>query len=117
MKRMMKIIELPPIEDNQSIVTIELKIKRPGLIRQTSVMVKPTNIGVIMQATGRKPQMELVPVIVCEIDPDLADQEPEDRKFYVVPPGITVESEIWGLEYRGSFLYPQGIILFLFEEI
>lgn len=112
MKVAMTIVELPAVESNQTVTSAELRIRRPGIIRHTTVMAKPDNLSVIMQATGRKPRVELVPVMICEVDPD--STEDKLRKFLIVPPEHTLES--YQLNYRGHFTYPQGVIMFLFEE-
>lgn len=115
MKRTMDIQELPAIDDPRKPVKAILTVRGPGIVRQTSVMAKPMKVSVITSVTGKSsPQMELIPVIIFEIDPDA---EKRDRAFIVIPPGTTIEvSDDKRLEYRGSFMYPQGAIFFMFEE-
>lgn len=116
MKRTMDIQELPPLDDPRKPVKALLRVRGPGIVRQTSVMAKPMKVSVIASVNGQKNQhnMELFPVAIFEIDPS-ADET--DRAFIIIPPGMTIEVEdSKTLEYRGSFLYPQGAIFFLFEE-
>lgn len=114
MKRTMFICELPPIEDPRKPVQAVVSVKSPGIVRQTSVMAKPTAISVITRATGRDPQVELIPVVIFEIDPDA---ESRDLKLTIIPHGMTISvEEPVKLEFLGVFTYPQGIPFYLFEE-
>lgn len=115
MKRTMDIKELPAIDDPSKPVKAIMTVRGPGIVRQTSVMAKPMKVSIIASVSGKTaPQMELLPVVIFEVDPDA---EEKDRLFIVIPPGMTIEVPNGKmLEYRGSFLYPQGAIFFMFEE-
>lgn len=113
MKRAMEFHELEPIDDPRKVSSASLKVRGPGIVRQTSVLAKPLSISVITSAKSSEPRVELVPVIIFEIDPDA---RPKNRLFSISPPGTVIECNN-PLEYRGSFIYPQGAIFFLFEEI
>lgn len=76
--------------------------------------MQPARVApIITNPTQQGQPMELIPVAIFEVDPD---QEEEDRNLIVIPPGKTVESPN-ALEFRGVFMYPQGVIFFLFEEM
>lgn len=113
MKRAMEFHELAPIDDPRKVVSATLKVRGPGIIRQTSVIAKPFPLTSIIPAREHAPSHILAPVIIFEIDPDA---RPKNRSFSISPPGTVIECTNQ-IEYRGSFVYPQGAIFFLFEEI
>lgn len=115
MKRTMIVCELPPIENPRQSVKAIVSIKEPGIARHTSVMAKPVSVNVITSATGREPQVELIPVVIFEVDPD---RESRDRKLMIIPMGTTIEvTSPRRIKYLGTLTYPQGIPFYVFEEL
>lgn len=113
MKRTLKFEEMPIIDDVKGSVHKTIKVKRPGNVVQTLVSARPSKASIIASTKETGPMMELVPIIIFEVDPD--SQEEIDRKFIIIPAHMAIDSTGY-LEYRGSFLYPQGVIFFMFEE-
>lgn len=89
---------------------VEIEINGPGIVRGTMLSVKQTSLVV---ASPDAPQVTLVPTILFEIDPDAPKKK---RTFAILPVNKTIESQNQ-LEYRGHFLYPDGNIFFLYEEM
>lgn len=114
MNNVVRAVELPPIDDPTKSFTAKVRIGQSSLIVHTGVMAKPTAVSVVLRATSREPQMELIPVVFFHVE---TDGFPEvEREFIVLPPGVLWDTNS-DLEYRGSFHYPQGAIFFLFEVI
>lgn len=88
---------------------IEIDVHTKAVIRRCLLTARQPQVI----ANHAAPPIELVPTILFEIDPDNPKHK---RKFAIVPMGKTIES-ISHLEYRGEFLYPDGSIFFLYEEI
>lgn len=114
MSHLVRALELEPIDNPLKPVLVnKVRLKASARIIHTGVMAKPTTISVVLRSTGREPQMELVPVIFLQETDDAPEVE---RDFVVLPPGTALNTAET-LEYRGSFHYPQGAILFLFEVV
>lgn len=113
MKRTMTFAELGVIEDSKKHLSVTIEVREPATVRQALVQARKPVIAPLIQGVDPKSVLELHPIIVFEVDPD---GELKNHTFIVVPPGVTIDSEDT-LEYRGTFLYPQGNLFFLFEEI
>lgn len=112
MNNQVRALELPPIDDPTKPFVTKVKIGQSSRIIHTGVMARPTSVSVVLRATGREPQMELIPVVFLHVE---IDGFPEvEKELVVLPPGIIWDTDD-DLEYRGSFHYPQGAIFFLFE--
>ncbi len=123
MSSVVRVIELPPIDNPTKSHTVRVKMGSSSRIIHTGVMAKPTTVSVVLRATGRDPQMELIPVVFVHEDIDYYPGEEiefdltTEREFVVLPPGVVVNDAFEALELRGSFHYPQGAIFFLFEIV
>jgi hypothetical protein len=114
MKKKMHPEELSAIDDPNKMVCEVLEVKKSAVVRQCLVQARKPAISPIIQGIDPNKVIELIPTIILETDPD--DDEIVERTFLLVPFGVTVESES-SLEYRGSFVYPQGAVFTLFEEV
>ncbi len=88
---------------------IEIEVPERAQIRRCLLTARQAQVI----ALHDRPPVELVPTILFEADPD---KPKEKRKFAIVPMGKTIESNNL-IEYRGEFLYPDGMIFFVFEEL
>ena len=89
------------------------QVRKPGIVRNTLVQGKRPLISPIIQGIDPKNIVELHPTIVFEVDPS---EETEERTFILIAPGVTIDSNN-EIKYQGTFMYPQGNVVFLFEEI
>lgn len=109
MKRSIEEVRLP-----QGKFEFEVEIRKPGIIHNF-MMGYSRKQTAIADLSGREQQVvEEIPLLMVEVDPD---EEKVTRKFFVVPHGKAIESEM-KLLYRGTTQtgMGQGPLFHLFEE-
>lgn len=112
MNNRVRAFELPPIDDPTKPLVAKIKMGLSSRVIHAGVMAKPTAVSVVLRATGREPQMELIPVVF--IHDEMDDFLEVVKEFVMLPPGVVWNTNA-NLVHRGSFHYPQGAIFFLFE--
>lgn len=94
--------------------TVAFRLQEPGNIINTLTRLVPSQSSIISAgSTPVEPKMLPMLTIFYEADPD-ADLR--HREFILIPPGAAVDSPN-ELTYRGTFMLPQGNIVFLYEEL
>lgn len=112
MKRVLVPLALPAMKGTEA-AECDFDIADPGDIAECLIQVKPIVGGIVMAPEANKPQFEFIPTMLVNIDPDLP---PKRRHFIISPPMQVIESEK-DLVYRGRFLFPDGKMLCMYEEV
>lgn len=106
-------LEFPVMKGDEA-AEVDFEIMEPGDICDCIISVKEKQLSIISATKPQgKPDYEFIPVAMVAVDPD---SKPRKRHFIMTPPMRLVEST-GELIYRGRFLFPNGGLLILFEEI
>ncbi len=112
MKRVVIPVAFPSMKGDESL-ELDFELAEGGQIVDCILQVKQSVPNILMAKDAGKPQLEIIPTMLLSIDPDA---KPVKRHFLVIQP-LQVAETTGELAYRGRFLYPDGRMQVLFEEI
>lgn len=109
MKRSVIPLILNPIKTFDAVEFV-VELNDPGTVVDCVCQISEPKISLV--TPGQQQMPDLIPVVMVLIDPDAPKSK---HSFVMLPPTKILESEN-NFEYRGRFLFPNGIMLFLFEQ-
>ncbi len=112
MKRTVVPVVFPEMKGDEA-AEGSFEISEPGDVVECLIQVKPRAGGVVLAQDAGRPQFDFIPTMLVSIDPDAPTRK---RHFIVMPPMRVAESE-GQLIYRGRFLFPDGKMQVVFEEV